>query len=140
MPRAERLAQHIHCEVYTFVNWRVEFHPAFAEEFGALSEPVQDELAATIEVLKMFGPQLKRPGSDTLGGSAHANMKELRFDADNGVWRVAYAFDPERRAILLVGGDKSGVSQKRFYKMLIAKADTRFDQHLSELKKKDQPT
>jgi hypothetical protein len=67
-------------------------------------------------------------------------MKELRFDADNGVWRVAYAFDPERRAILLVGGDKSGVSQKRFYKMLIAKADTRFDQHLSELKKKDQPT
>jgi hypothetical protein len=49
------------------MNWRVEFHPAFAEEFGALSEPVQDELAATIEVLKMFGPQLKRPGSDTLG-------------------------------------------------------------------------
>jgi hypothetical protein len=53
---------------------------------------------------------------------------------------VAYAFDPERKAILLVAGDKSGVSQKRFYKMLIAKADTRFDHHLSELKRKDNPT
>ena len=50
-----------------------------------------------------------------------------------GVWRVAYAFDPERQAILLVAGDKSGVAQKRFYKMLIAKADHRFDEHLAAL-------
>ena len=57
-------------------------------------------------------------------------MKELRFTADNGVWRVAYAFDPKRQAIMLVAGDKSGVSQKRFYKNLIKKADQRFDVHL----------
>jgi hypothetical protein len=62
-------------------------------------------------------------------------MKELRFSAADGVWRVAFAFDPRRRAILLVAGDKSGGSQKRFYRDLIRKADQRFDGHLSRLKK-----
>lgn len=56
-------------------------------------------------------------------------MKELRFRADSGVWRVAFAFDLKRKAILLVGGDKSGVSQDRFYRNLIETADRRFDQH-----------
>jgi hypothetical protein len=60
-------------------------------------------------------------------------MKEGRFKAKGGVWRVAFAFDPERKAVLLVGGDKSGVSQKRFYKALIDKADERFDEHLTYL-------
>ena len=60
-----------------------------------------------------------------------ANMKELRFTADNGIWRVAFAFDPQRQAIMLVASDKTGVSQKRFYKHLIKKADQRFDVHLS---------
>ncbi len=63
-------------------------------------------------------------------------MKELRFDADSGVWRVAFAFDPDRKAILLIAGDKAGVSQKRFYKQLIKKADSRFDDHLKTLKEK----
>lgn len=63
-------------------------------------------------------------------------MKELRFDADGGVWRVAFAFDPARKAILLVCGSKSGVSEKRFYKQLIKKADERFDDHLFRLSKK----
>lgn len=61
-------------------------------------------------------------------------MKELRFDAGDGIWRVAFAFDPERKAILLVAGDKAGIAQKRFYKALIAKADTRFAEHLETLK------
>lgn len=113
------------------MSWRVEFHPTFLEEFGELSEPVQDELAAMIELLKVAGPQLKRPRSDTLKNSAHANMKELRFDADGGVWRVAYAFDPERKAVLLVAGDKSGGSEQKFYKRLIRRADARFDEHLA---------
>jgi len=56
-------------------------------------------------------------------------MKELHFRADNGAWRVAFAFDLQRRAILLVGGDKSGVSQDKFYRNLIETADHRFDQH-----------
>ncbi len=85
--------------------------------------------------LEQFGPLLGRPRVDTLKGSRHANMKELRFDAADGVWRVAFAFDPKRKAILLVAGDKSGGSEKRFYRLLIAKADERFDGHLSRLKK-----
>ena len=87
---------------------------------------MQDELLAHAEVLAEFGPALGRPHVDTLAGSRHANMKELRFKAADGVWRVAFAFDPERRAILLVAGDKSGMSQARFYKALIKTADARF--------------
>jgi len=116
------------------MTWKVVFHPAFAEEFGKLAEAVQDELAAMVRLLQAMGPHLKRPGADTLNGSKHANMKELRFKANGGVWRVAFAFDPERNAILLVAGDKSGGSQKRFYKALIARADERFDEHLAALK------
>src|SRR5215204_3144860 len=84
-------------------------------------------------LLGTFGPQLGQPHVDTLNGSSHANMKELRFDAADGVWRVAFAFDPERKAILLVAGDKSGVSEKRFYKVLIEKADKRYQAHLDRL-------
>ncbi len=62
-------------------------------------------------------------------------MKELRFDASDGVWRVAFAFDPRRKAVLLAAGDKSGVNEKRFYRRLIEKADRRFDDHLSRIKK-----
>ncbi len=115
------------------MSWEVLFHPAFKAEFDQLAEPVQDELLSMTELLKVAGPHLKRPRSDTLNGSRHTNMKELRFDAADGAWRVAYAFDPKRMALLLVAGDKSGVSQKRFYKSLIGKADERFDGHLRAL-------
>ncbi len=118
------------------MKWDVEQHPRFAEEMLELPDLVQDEILALAVVLSQLGPQLKRPSSDTLKGSKHANMKELRFDADGGVWRVAYAFDPERKAILLVSGDKSGGSQKRFYKSLLAKADQRFDEHLAAKKQR----
>ena len=58
-------------------------------------------------------------------------------DADDGVWRVAFAFDPKRRAVLLVAGDKSGGGEKRFYRQLLRTADARFDEHLASLKKED---
>jgi hypothetical protein len=88
-------------------------------------------------LLQQFGPQLGRPRVDTLKDSRHTNMKELRFDAADGVWRVAFAFDRKRKAILLVAGNKSGVSEKKFYKRLIAKPDDRFDAHLLRLKQKE---
>lgn len=72
---------------------------------------------------------------DTLHGSRRANMKELRFSAADGEWRGAFAFDTKRKAVLLVAGDKSGGSEKRFYRELIRKADERFDAHLDRLKK-----
>jgi hypothetical protein len=73
--------------------------------------------------------------ADTLNDSRHANMKELRFSAAGGEWRVAFAFDPKRKAILLVAGDKSGGGLKRFYHEVIRKADERFDAHLARLKR-----
>ena len=73
---------------------------------------------------------------DTLEGSRHANMKELRVKVLKVQWRFAFAFDPERKAVVLCGGAKSGVSQKLFYKRLIDLADKRYDEHLSELEKK----
>jgi hypothetical protein len=102
-----------------------------------LPEDVQDEILAHAELLERFGPLLGRPRADTLNGSKHSNMKELRelrFDAAGGVWRVAFAFDPKRRAVLLVAGDKSGRSERRFYTELIRKADGRFDEHVLRLK------
>ena len=114
--------------------WTVSFYEDFDAEFLKFPEDVQDELLAMAKLLEQFGPALKRPRADTLSGSKHANMKELRFSAADGEWRVAFAFDPKREAILLVGGDKSGVSQKQFYRNLIRKADERFDKHLARLK------
>ena len=119
------------------MKWEVSFHDDFEADFDALDEAVQDELLAHAKLLEQFGPQLGRPRVDTLNGSRHANMKELRFDANDGVWRVAFAFDPKRRAVLLVAGDKSGLgpskAQKKFYNELIAKADARFDAHIKRI-------
>ncbi len=114
--------------------WTVAFHEDFEPEFDALAEAVQDELLAEARFVEKFGPETGRPHVDKLKGSSYANMKELRFEAEDGEWRVAFAFDPKRRAILLVAGDKRGVSQKKFYKRLIAKADFRYKQHLERQK------
>jgi hypothetical protein len=109
--------------------WAVEFHDEFVAEFAGFSSAVQDEILALAILLTEFGPQLARPYADTLKNSRLANMKELRFSADNGEWRVAFAFDTRRMAILLCAGDKSGISEKLFYKTLIRKADKRFAAH-----------
>lgn len=116
------------------MTWSVAFHAAFEAEFAQLPLDVREALAAAATLLVSHGPMLGRPHVDTLAGSKHANMKELRFTADDGVWRVAFAFDPQRTGILLVAGDKARVAQKRFYKALIAKADARFAEHLADLK------
>ena len=113
------------------MSWTVLFHEEFDREFQDLAEDLQDELLAHAKLLEEFGPRLGRPSVDTLKGSKHANMKELRFEWKREVWRVAFAFDPERHAILLAGGDKGGADQRRFYKRLIATADSRFDAYLA---------
>lgn len=115
--------------------WDVAIGDEFKPEFFELHEDVRTELLALTLMLQEFGPQLGRPRVDTLHGSRHANMKELRFSASDGEWRVACAFDTKRKAVLLVAGDKSGGSEKRFYRELIRKADERFDAHLARLKK-----
>jgi hypothetical protein len=101
--------------------WIVLFHDEFEPEFNDLPNDVQDELYAEAAFREMLGPETGRPHVDTLKASGCANMKELRFEAAHGEWRVALAFDPKRPAILLVAGDKTGGSEARFYKRLIAK-------------------
>lgn len=118
------------------MTWTVLFHDLFAEEFRMMGEELQDELLAHAKLLAEFGPNLGRPTVDTLKGARHANMKELRFSWNNQAWRVAFAFDPQRQAILLVAGNKSGANQRRFYKWLIQVADERYDAYLDHLTRK----
>ena len=114
--------------------WLVETTDVFDEWFAALEEDAQAEVIAAVELLKLLGPRLGRPHADTLNGSKYANMKELRASTAGKVLRIAFAFDPDRNGILLIGGDKSGVGTKRFYKQLIEKADRLYAAHLAALK------
>ena len=95
---------------------------------------MQNELRAHALLLEQFGPQLGRPRVDTLKGSRHANMKELRFDVADGASPSRWTRNAN--AVLPIAGDKSGGGEKRFYRQLIARADERFDEHLSRTKKK----
>lgn len=113
------------------MKWIVNFHDEFDTEFNLLDQDVQDELLAHALLLEHFGPQLGRPYVDTLKASKFSNMKELRFQSENGVWRVAFAYDPKRQAVLLIAGNKKGKNEKQFYKELISKADSRLSRYLS---------
>ena len=116
------------------MTWEVVLHDEFALEFERLKAGVQDELSAHALLLRDYGPGLGRPAVDTLKASKHFNLKEMRFSHGKNVWRVAFAFDPLRKAVLLVAGNKVGVDQKLFYKRLIDIADIRLTQHLSDMK------
>ena len=120
------------------MEWDVLYDETFVAELEAIerqsgSSAVSEEIAALALLLRRFGPSLRRPHCDTLKGSKHANMKELRFTLPDGEWLVAFAFDPRRAAILLVAGKKSGTNERWFYRQLIRTADTRFDVHLHAL-------
>lgn len=118
-----------------FRDWIVLFHEEFDAEFIALRRDVQTASLAKVRLLEVFGPQLNHPHVDTLKGSKHPNMKELPFDAADGAWRAAFAFDPLRRAIILVAGGKCGGGKRRFYHSLIATVDRRFEDHLGRMEK-----
>lgn len=112
-------------------TWNVLFHEDFELEFGGFEVSLQDELLAHAKLLSALGPNLGRPTVDTLKGSTYVNMKELRFSWRREVWRVAFAFDPQRQAVLLVGGSKAGIKQDLFYRRLIRIADKRYAEHLA---------
>ena len=115
--------------------WEVIFHGDFDPEFDAFPTDVQDELLATASAVKRLGPAAGRPHVGTLTNPKHPNMKELRFKANNGaeIWRAAFAFDPEQKAIILVAAAKQGMDEGKFYKTLLKKANIRYDNHLATL-------
>ena len=118
------------------MEWDVRFDAAFATEAKEFPRAAQLEIAALAGLLQRFGPQLRRPHCDTLNGSKHANMKELRPGSTGRTEvRVLFAFDKARSAIMLVGGDKSA-HWKSWYEINIPIADDRLDAHQHSLEDK----
>ena len=113
--------------VYT-VRWEVEYTDQFEIWWESLAEEDQDRIAAAVRLLASHGQSLGRPAVDQISGSRHANMKELRARTT----RTLFAFDPRRTAILLLGGDKSGL-WNRWYETAIPIADDLYDGHLATL-------
>jgi hypothetical protein len=110
-------------------SWSVDFHPACGAWAASLDQADAEALLAAIKVLRDQGPGLGRPLVDTVTGSRHPNMKELRPGSTGRTEvRVLFAFDKERTAILLVGGDKS-TDWTGWYGGAIALADERFEEH-----------
>lgn len=103
----------------------------FGEWFGTQEKALRRAVGAYIGLLEQQGPQLRRPYADTLEGSKISNLKELRVQHRGEPYRILYAFDPKRQALLLIGGNKAG--DKRWYKRMIPLAETIFERHLKTL-------
>jgi len=117
------------------IDWTVLFDEEFAAWLETVEEGLQDELLVHARLLQELGPNLGRPYVDTLKGSKVPNLKELRVQYRGDPWRILFAFDPKRAAILLVGGNKSG--DKRWDKKHVRIAEQRFERHLERLKEED---
>ena len=114
--------------------WAIETTDTFDDWFNALDDTDRSNVLASMLVLREKGPMLSRPYSDTVYGSCHSNMKELRIQSKGNPLRAFFAFDPKRKGILLCAGDKSK-NEKRFYEVMIPIADREFSAHLERLKK-----
>ncbi|MFA7235832.1 MAG: type II toxin-antitoxin system RelE/ParE family toxin [Phycisphaeraceae bacterium] len=114
-------------------SWQVEFTDEFARWWDDLTEAEQESVAASVQLLQRLGPGLPRPHCDTVKGSKHPNMKELRTQCQGRPLRTFFAFDPRRCAILLIGGDKTG--KDRFYEQMLPLADRLYGEHLRQLAK-----
>ena len=112
--------------------WEIEYTDEFEIWWNSLDESEQVDIDASVGLLEEYGPNLGRPHADTVDGSKHTNMKELRTQHDGRPYRTLFAFDPTRTAILLIGGDKTG--DKRWYDVHVPIADDLFDEHLKTLK------
>lgn len=125
------------CGFYTRrVAWTVIWHPAVAEWRRALDDDTFQQVTAALRELRDEGPALGRPLADTVKGSRHRNMKELRpGSSGRSEVRILFAFDPQRQAVLLVAGDKAG-RWDDWYKRAIPLADDRFDEHIERLRRR----
>ncbi|MGV3553126.1 type II toxin-antitoxin system RelE/ParE family toxin [Rhizobium sp.] len=115
------------------MGWSVEYTDEFGDWYAALAEAIQDDIARIVGLLEAKGPQLAFPYSSGLVGSRHEHMRELRIQSGGEPYRVFYAFDPRRSAILLIGGNKTG--EDRFYEIMIPVADRLYDNYLIEIRK-----
>ncbi|MCL2066843.1 MAG: type II toxin-antitoxin system RelE/ParE family toxin [Treponema sp.] len=118
---------------YTFnkMAWEVESTDEYDAWFLEQTENGQASIRMKVELLVEYGPNLPRPHADTLKGSKMGNLKELRTQTENHVFRVVFIFDEERKAVLLIGGDKKGKNEKRFYRNLIKQAEEIYEAYRS---------
>ena len=114
-------------------RWEVEYTEEFGAWWQGLSEAEQVSVDASVGLLEARGPNLGYPHSSGIARSRHPQMRELRIQHRGRPYRVLYAFDPRRAAILLVGGDKTG--DDRWYEAFVPRADRLYDEHLVALKK-----
>ncbi|ELY3387542.1 type II toxin-antitoxin system RelE/ParE family toxin [Cronobacter turicensis] len=110
--------------------WEIETRILFDTWFEEQEEDVQEEILAYFEILEGEGPNLGRPHVDSVNGSDYTNMKELRVQVGGHPYRLFFAFDPARKAIILCGGNKKGLVEKDFYKKMIKIADAEYASHL----------
>lgn len=115
------------------MEWEVEYTNEFEEWWDGLTEAEQEDVAAYVSLLEKKGPTLPFPYSSDIRGARHTHMRELRVQHKGRPYRVLYAFDPRRAAILLIGGDKTG--DDRWYDTNVPLADELYDRHLAALKK-----
>jgi hypothetical protein len=108
---------------HTIGMWTIDATDVYLAWFDEQDAEAKQALLSLVILLQEFGPQLKRPHADTLKGSRVKNLKELRAKTASHVLRVAYFFDEERQALLLIGGDKKGKNERDFYKKLITDAE-----------------
>ncbi len=112
--------------------WDVEYTDEFEAWWDTCSEAVQEDISSVIGLLELLaGPNLKRPYSSGINGSRFPNMRELRIQHKSQHYRILYAFDPRRVAILLIGGCKTG--KDRWYGQHIKIADALYEAHLIEV-------
>jgi len=114
------------------MGWETEFTDEFAEWWDGLTEEEQDSVDVSVVMLEQAGPNLPYPHSSGISGSKHTHMRELRIQHHGRPYRILYAFDPRRCAVLLIGGDKTG--NDRWYKEFVPVADKLYDALLKELK------
>ena len=115
------------------MSWEIEYTDAFEQWWNSLIEREQEAIDASVRLLEILGPSLKFPHSSGVNGSRHGRMRELRTQFGGRPLRTLYAFDPMRKAILLIGGDKTG--NDRWYDEYAPMADDLYDEHLEELRK-----
>ena len=115
------------------MEWDVLISEEFERWFNDLPQRHKMAIATDLKVLKQVGPLLGRPYVDQIKGSNINNLKELRTKFSGHVYRSLFAFDPERKAVVLCGGDKKGKKQENFYERLIAQAESIFEKHLKQL-------
>jgi hypothetical protein len=113
------------------MEWHVEYTDEFATWWDSLTAEEQEDVNAMVILLQRFGPALRFPYTSSLVSSRHAHMRELRVQHAGRPYRVLYAFDPLRTAILLIGGDKTG--NDRWYDTHVPLADRLYDDHLEHL-------